>query len=304
MSSVGPTVLRDYTQCLTAPFEHAPVRLGIGTMVPTSLYSMYIRAGITSNADGTLSIAIAPSISATDGTITGGFFKNNAGAAVATWTATAWTNYSGVSATLVSARVVGGGLRVTPLLPLTSTPGIIAHGDIPGITPTGLTSSTPNALLANVYLKPVASVNCQITATTKPIDATAFAITPAIGTLLGSTTIVPQSWPVVTCNGWPASTTFYCEGVLHLEGISGTDGQLQGYDAAVDPRSSDGWGSYIPSADTIFSAARSAIRDPTLRQALGATARVASQAMASRYGFNHKAMPGSLMRDSPGSYNF
>jgi len=212
-SSAMTTDFNCYVNTLRDPFIHGPCRIGFGTMVPTNLYTAYIRLLLTCNGDGSCGVALAPDL-------TNMLYTQNAGIAVATWAHYPATNLAAIAAGISEGRVVSGGIRAIPQVPATSPPGIVYAGAFPALYPNAVTTVTPTTFIASEALH-VGFGATGASAITLPVDPGSFVFNS--NTIFGfaATTTYPTSTPVIIFTGLPASSTLLIEAVLNLEGIVG-----------------------------------------------------------------------------------
>jgi hypothetical protein len=209
----------EYFQSLVDPFEHGLVKLGWGCMVPTTNAQAYFRSSIVTGTDGSLTIAVLPSVS---GSIV---VWNTAAATVNSTSAQAFSNAPAITANCGEGRVVSVGIRAFPNIALTSVPGVAYSG----ATVAG-NYGTINALSTLDFIALPTSHQSigvsGVSATGRPIDPESFifytTIVDALGWTGGVGTVntsrsMPYSVPYVCFLGLPASSQVFVEVVLNIE---------------------------------------------------------------------------------------
>lgn len=209
-----PTPAAQWIRTLNDPFEHGPVKLGMGTMVNTQLFTSYFRGQVAANADGSLCVAFSPSV----GTAIGSIQVCNAGFTTATWTNYSMANQAAISPQCSQARVISAGLRVIPLVAQTAAPGMVYVGSIPAVTQGQIAATTISTLVNNPNIEPSVSQNVGSVALSRPQDTTSFEfLTQAI--LGGASAYHQWSTPIVAFSGLPGAVSVYIEAVVHIEGF-------------------------------------------------------------------------------------
>lgn len=121
-------MLGQYAKCLSSPFMYPPVRAGYDTFVATGLATAYLRGTITMGTGGNLAILVNPvmanmlmySGAATDATSLNG-----------SWNISSAQNITPIKNQYDQMRVLGGGVRIHPLVAATDKPGIMQSGLMP-----------------------------------------------------------------------------------------------------------------------------------------------------------------------------
>jgi hypothetical protein len=276
-------ILQAYFKCLQDPFCNPPVKLGMGTLQPTQVYTMYYRTTLISASDGSLAVAVVPIVYGANATSGGNatypFVYNNNGASSATWGGNNWTNTAAVTNLLDQGRPISVGLRIKPLIAMTATPGLYFSGNLSGTNPNAFVAASVTTVANYPELTPrVGSLGSGVMETGAPEDASSFSFTfPQIQGNSAATSPV-FGMPVVVCTGWPASTPFYVEAVYHVEGLAGVSQTIvNNYDDVVSTDNiRDSLGSVLPSWETAMSAYswwRSSPVAHIARGVLGAAAR-------------------------------
>lgn len=211
----------EWADCMNDPFNNPPVKLGLGTMVNTSIYTFYQRSSFTANAtDGTFSIALYPrSVTGASGW---SIDYNNGGAASTAWGNINWANFGPFTSMYGlsnETRVIGGGLRVMPSIAATAAPGELFAGYFPAGTVASVEATTAlglqNVPSAHVGISTDGAMVC-----TRPQDLDSFTFQPDGATTTGTTT--HWSIPFVT-GSIPPGATVYWEAILHVEVLPGTN---------------------------------------------------------------------------------
>jgi len=199
---------------LADPWNNVPMKLGLGTMLPTTLYTFYKRGSLSCNADGSFGLALLPTPTIAS---FGPIMTQNAGAGTATWSGNDFYN-SGGAATMFGTnyqyRVLGAGLRAIPSIAGTSAPGELSVGSIPCTYYLGVGGLTPTGVLSNNFVKIGSAIDGGL-ATSRPQDLTSFEFT--LASAFTSNTEVKWSAPIITGVGLPASTVIYYEAIMHCE---------------------------------------------------------------------------------------
>jgi len=219
----GNDITTAYISSLVDPFQHPGVKLGWGTMVPTTLAQAYVRGVTTTNGDGSLVLVALPQACSNNGWGSVSFFANGAAVANAT-SAVASYDATAIAASFSSARVVSIGLRSYPIIAATATPGVVYSGAIPTTTTTILATMSPN----DFYAFPTSHMSVGISggsSTGRPIDVSSFEFKAyavnADGYGYSNIEIeenIPFSIPYQAYSGLPASTSVAYEFVMNFEG--------------------------------------------------------------------------------------
>lgn len=256
-----------YLRTLSDPWQYGPCRIGFGTMVPTQLGTAYFRGIVASNADGSIGVALIPSVG-------NGLYVANAGAAVATWSNSVFPNASSLQAISGEYRVVSAGLRLLPLVPGTAAPGIGYAASVPSLSISQITGTAPNGFIGNPQFH-VGYAASGASAISLPVDPVSFQFLNSIQAGYGVNNSVASSTPMIILTGLPGATNVLIEAVLNLEGLMtyNSTGALNTPGQADDqPTLSD----YFPSLDNMWSQAKRAIPSPVaIADGLNNMARIA-----------------------------
>jgi hypothetical protein len=212
----GPT--GDYIKSVNDPFEHQGCRLGWGCMVPSTLVTAYVKGSVAANADGTLALSLQPNMATM-------VVYGNGGAAVSFATSAAGvaaSDAAGINTNYTVGRIVSGGIRAYPNIPMTTAPGACYVGSIPGLTFTQLNALTPNDLSTSPYLRQFRAYEGG-TAVSHPEDVDSF----AFNTKIVSTAVPfagnddePNSNPLIAFVGIGNATLVFYEAVYNIEVIA------------------------------------------------------------------------------------
>jgi hypothetical protein len=214
-SPSASNLFQNYINTLRDPFEYPAVRIGFGTMVPTSLYTAYYRGVFAANADGSFSLFQSPTL----GTVTPGLYYNNSGIGSNGWVGLDYVNKTTLAGVMSECRIVSGGIRVLPQVPATSPPGIGYAGSFPSTTTNSIITTYASSLITSPHLVMgrAAEGAC---ATCRPVDPDSFIFTPYNMTGTPYTIVNSLSAPLIVLTGLPASSTLIIEAMLNLESIS------------------------------------------------------------------------------------
>lgn len=270
----GGPMMTSYYRCLTDPFNCPPVRLGYGTMVPTQLHTAYLRTSTVTSAAGNLNLFVLPN----PNNFVLQTFANGQGVSpeVITSRISTSANVALLNSMYDLTRTVAMGLRIYPMVPATSVPGIVSLGCAPRSDLADFVanydSDPPGTHLANAsseyvfqmpYMrehmaKPSNLDYYQLT--WRPTDIRDFEFTqgdaatirpnavatnaPFVSVQLPANGVTSNdtqgSFLVAAIQGLPANTTVYFEAVLHLETID-----------ATNPLSSTEFSSSKPGTDSV-----------------------------------------------------
>lgn len=204
-----------YVNLLNDPFGNSPCRLGVGTMVSTELGSVVFRSTIPTNSDGSLMLFVLPSLGASVNPITYSTSTFTTAGAVAT---TGFSNIAQYPVTIGSeSRIIVCGLRVTPMIPATSAPGIIYSGSLLGQSDNSLANLQPAQVATTGSMVPLVTSD-PVYIKSRPIDNSAYEFLVS-NTTGGNTFVYPHSIPTVVLSGFPAGASILFEIVIHFEYI-------------------------------------------------------------------------------------
>jgi hypothetical protein len=249
-NQLGNKLMMDYARSLADPFKSSGCKLGWGCLISTTLQTLYVRANVASNADGSLAIALYPNA------------KNmltiaNGGAAVSFATSATKldaTDQAAITANFGQGRVVSMGLKAFPNLAQTTSPGTVQVGAIPGSNVTLFEALTPNDLVS----APTSTMGPGIAgalATSRPQDTDSFNFSTSVvnGTGFVTTTDFPHSIPYLSFSGIGNATTVFIEAVVNIECIQIVQHSSVGIATEPTTRSlSD----YFPSVESMYSLVR------------------------------------------------
>lgn len=209
---LGPITMQ-YLKSLTDPFENQGVPLGFDCLVPTRISTAYIRGTASSDADGTLSLAVVPNATA----LVWSWSTGSAGTVTAVTNA---TDQAAITSNFGSGRVISLGIKAYPNLAATSVPGQVSAGAIPGSNYTLLAALTP-ADFASFPTSHIGRGYEGGVACGRPQDITSFEFYPQLvnGTGFAGTVPFPSSIPYITFTGIGSGTTVYYEVILNFEAV-------------------------------------------------------------------------------------
>jgi len=242
--SMGMTLTKAYIDTLRDPFQHGPLRLGFGTMVPTTVGTAFLRTSITSHTDGSFGAVLFPSL----GSVNSAVATQISGAGSFSWAFTPYANLANVTSLFDECRVVSAGIRVMPLT---------APGGIPGVLYTGSISTTSSASfilnnitgLSNLPNTEFGPGDKGATMTYRPTDFSSYEFNENVKTHTNTGWVWNGSCPFIVGKNFPASTIVIIEFVINLEGISGTGATAaSNIDSDSNPKLSD----YVPSLDALW----------------------------------------------------
>lgn len=245
-----------YMNCLTNPFVCPPVRAGFGCLVPSQVRTAYKRSSFTTASDGSFSLFVLPNAN--------NLLLLNLNTLTTVQNGTTGSlnqaqNVTPLNSLVNSTRTLGMGIRLFPMIPATSVPGIISLGCAPRMSlgdavegnngiaaasSAGLFNSSTDVISALPYLKehiarPSSLDFFQLT--WRPTDVRDFEFSDGDASVILATTNVlyapyyqqtyanqqlanygdtQGSFLVCTGQGLPASTKIYYEIVLHEEAIA------------------------------------------------------------------------------------
>lgn len=146
---LGGDLLQAYFDCLVDPFNNPPVRLGYGTMVPTQLHTAYLRTSINTSPSGNVTLICLPNPNnLVLATFANGMTELPLGGSANKFTA---ANAGLLNTMYDQVRTVAMGLRVYPMIPATSVPGIVAMGCAPRSDLTDFVAATVGTTPGNGF---------------------------------------------------------------------------------------------------------------------------------------------------------
>ncbi len=240
---------QSYVDSVNDPFENQGCKLGWGCLVPSTLATGYWKGAYASNADGTLALCLLPNA-------TGALRIANGGQAVSFATAAltqSLLDATPLDANYSSARVISGGIRAYPSIPLTSAPGAVYAGAIPSLTFTQSQAFTPAGLASSPYMKQFRSYE-GATSTLRPIDTFSFEFDTrnvSATVVWSGNSDIPVSIPYMCFVGLPAATPVFIEAVINYECIAKSVTDTASL-AFGDKQQSDLMASYFPSMETMW----------------------------------------------------
>lgn len=285
-------LLRDYISCCANPWDCPPVRSGFGTAAPTQVAQAFLRADITVNADGTFSTALLPLMGS--GTRSGILF-NSSGFASTTWNNYDFINNAMLTQMFETARVVGFGIRVLPMIAATDPPGLLFAASTSLLAEDfyGTSILTP-AQAQNLPNVKIGSGRNGAKAVGMPEDYGAFSFDlrtiSGINYASASERLLPvaHTVPVISGTGFKAGTLISAEYCLCIEGLPRRSAGAQNMLRGVEMQSA----SLVNTGTSVDGVLR------TLRQALPAATTVAA-AVLSPTVFETPTAPPIFSRHSP-----
>lgn len=148
-----------YMKCLSDPFTNPPVRAGFGTLVPTSIHTAYLRGSFSTASDGSFSGFVVPNPNV--------LLNLNLSTFAVAPTGSNGAGYAAGNVLLLnsmgnSARTLAMGIRLIPMIPATSIPGIISLGCAPRCALNDVVaevSTLPVATPAGLFNQPTSVVS-------------------------------------------------------------------------------------------------------------------------------------------------
>jgi len=208
MHPTAKSMFTDYIRTLTDPFTYPGIKLGCGTMIPTTLAMATARGSVGVNGtDGSFSIG---TLTLANTNLTVALVSNVTAATAPAFASYSAYNNTAINLQMTAMRVVSGGLRVFVNCPMTSAPGIIIG------TTQSVNGLTPSLLTVNNFRDLPMSEICnsqEMQVCYRPSDNRDFEFTfPNSGLSLAS-------WQgYISGTGWPIGTTVFWEVVYHIEG--------------------------------------------------------------------------------------
>jgi hypothetical protein len=242
-----------YVATVTNPWAVGPCRIGFGTLVPTQLYTGYARFKVSASSDGAIAFAMVPSIVSTVQ------YANTSGASTTWNTPISCTNAVAIQAACGQARVVSAGIKAMPLIPATSSPGMLFAGSIPSTTIGTVTAISANNLAQFPGLKQGRAITGG-SAISEPIDPDSFNMWSSVVNGFGSGTLFVNSCPVIVMLNLPASCDVWVEVCVNLEGILIANSSSAAItNPSVSTESQTTLSDYFPSIETLWNYAKSMI---------------------------------------------
>jgi hypothetical protein len=257
---LGSGLSNDYFNCLVDPFQYPPVRAGFGCMVPTQVHTAFYRGQILAGStDGAFALFAFPNPNNFIA-ITNGPYNNSP--TTATSSLYAASNTVLLNSMYDSSRTLAMGVRIYPMIPSTSVPGILSLGCSPragsndtvaGSATSPLQSGLINQNIYKVSQMPYLRQHIARTAnadyyqatwrptdikdfefqetdrpwfsiqTTQVTNSPFYDIDGNLGHGETNSRDTQGSFIVITGQGLPVNTSLYVEVVLHLETIDPTN---------------------------------------------------------------------------------
>jgi hypothetical protein len=242
-----------YVATVTNPWAVGPCRIGFGTLVPTQLYTGYARFKVTASSDGAIAFAMVPSLVSTIQ------YANTSGASTTWNTPISCTNAVAIQAACGQARVVSAGIKAMPLIPATSSPGMLFAGSIPSTTISTVTAISANNLAQFPGLKQGRAITGG-SAISEPIDPDSFNMWSSVVNGFGNGTLFVNSCPVIVMLNLPASCDVWVEVCVNIEGILIANSSSAAItNPSVSNESQTTLSDYFPSLESLWNYAKSMI---------------------------------------------
>jgi hypothetical protein len=205
------SLLECWRRSIINPFENGGCKLGFGCLVPSHLVRAYLRTTVTSNADGSATVALWNDTNSFLLTYTVAFASVGYGSTPASDEGPISSNYQ-------SGRIISGGIRAFPSIAMTAAPGICYSGQMFEVTLAGLTAVSSQDFQQQ-STNHMEKGSRGAVATMRPMDLNSFIFSPNITNGVGytSSSTAPWSVPYIVFSGLPASSSILVEAVLNLE---------------------------------------------------------------------------------------
>jgi hypothetical protein len=220
MQSASLRAAKDLSAVMMKPFSKFGVSLNT-TELPTATAIAYLKASYSTVAGQFTLITWQPKCSSNvviyNVTSASTSWQNGTSSVINSY------NYSSLSSTLGSARVLSGGIRMTVYDAATSKPGLVAIGLMPtsvDMNSYSITSTTPSGIASSptsryVRIEP-GSMSCEIQwRPQNEMDLDFYTYT-----LNGTGTVNYTSVPYIYLEGWPSTSTYFLESIMHLQGLA------------------------------------------------------------------------------------
>lgn len=242
-----------YVATVTNPWAVGPCRIGFGTLVPTQLYTGYARFKVSASSDGAIAFAMVPSLISTVQ------YANTSGASTTWNTPVSCTNATAIQVACGSARVVSAGIKAMPLIPATSSPGMLFAGSIPSTSVGTVTAISANNLAQFPGLKQGRAITGG-SAISEPIDPDSFNMWSSVVNGFGNNTLFVNSCPVIVMLNLPASCDVWVEVCVNIEGILIANSSSAAItNPSVSTESQTTLSDYFPSIESLWNYAKSMI---------------------------------------------
>lgn len=216
-----------YVRCLSNPFLYPPVKLGFGCLTSSQVVTLTARQIVSAGADGGCAAYVLPAVNSGSTSSGGGLYVSTTlNGAYFGSTRYAWQNAAAIAGLFDEARIVSCGVRMTPMIPGTSSPG----GGFVASLPSTNFNSIELESKANIITTPLFEWGTAATgasAYSRPVDPNSFIFHHNIIRGFAADVDTPVTIPVIVMNGLPAGNSVLVEAVLQLEGIFGLSAQAQ-----------------------------------------------------------------------------
>lgn len=216
-----------YVRCLSNPFLYPPVKLGFGCLTSSQVVTLTTRQIVSAGEDGGCAAYVLPSVNINSWSYGGGLYVSTTtnGAAFGS-TRYAWQNAAAVGALFDEARVISCGVRMTPMIPGTSTPGGGFVASLPSTNFATIESETKASIITTPLFE-WGTAAAGASAYSRPIDPNSFIFHHNVVAGVPGDFDTPVTIPIIVMNGLPAGNSVLIEAVLQLEGIFGLSAQAQ-----------------------------------------------------------------------------
>lgn len=216
-----------YIRCLSNPFLYPPVKLGFGCLTSSQVVTLTCRQIVSAGGDGGCAAYVLPSVNLLATPDGGGLYVSttNNGAAFGS-SRFPWQNSAAVGSLFDEARVISCGVRMTPMIPGTSSPG----GGFVASLPSTNFGTIEGQSKANIITTPLfewGTAAAGASAYSRPIDPNSFIFHHNVIVGYAGGTDTPVTIPIIVMNGLPAGNSVLVEAVMQVEGIFGLSAQAQ-----------------------------------------------------------------------------
>lgn len=216
-----------YIRCLSNPFLYPPVKLGFGCLTSSQVVTLTARTIVSAGADGGCAAYVLPSVNR-DLTAAGGglYVSTTTNGALFGSTRNPWQNGGAVAALFDEGRVISAGVRMTPMIPGTSSPGGGFVASLPSTNFVTIEANTKAGIITTPLFE-WGTAAAGASAYARPIDPNSFIFHHNIISGFASNIDTPVSIPIIVMNGLPPGDSVLVEAVLQIEGIFGLSAQAQ-----------------------------------------------------------------------------
>jgi len=221
-----PDHIKRYQQLLNNPFDHPPVRVGVGCAVPTGLMTCYIRQGASCAASGNTAFIFYPGR-----LVNAPIMNTNQTTAPYTWSSFAtFPQAANINSIYEKVRLIAAGVRIMPTQPSTADQGVISCGLMPSLRSSDLNNfgvQTTAAGTIGLVEYPSLTESTVIpfkrgaSIFWRPQDSNSFNFqeTYLVDTALSTTTLTGVPFMYAGLSGCAATAAFELEFIAHYEGV-------------------------------------------------------------------------------------